>query len=50
MRGQGLTLGTDTGGPFFRCMENRGYLLVTGRLRTVAGRAVGEAGVSLNER
>lgn len=47
---RGLQLGTDTTGPFFSCMEDRGYLLVIGRLRTVAGSPVGDAGVSLNQR
>jgi hypothetical protein len=26
---QGLALGSDTEGPFFQCMEERGYFLVT---------------------
>lgn len=50
LRSQGLTLGTDTNGPFFRCMETRGYLLVTERLRTVASSPIGESDITLNNR
>lgn len=46
---QGRTLGSEVDGPFFQCMQTRGYLLVSSRLRTVATSPIGEDGVTFNE-